>query len=115
MSSLWEAKSRFEIWLDIERYACEAQETLGIIPAGIAQAIMDRGKFEIERIDELERDLKHDVIAFLTNVAENIGEEARFMHQGLTSSDVLDTAFAVQLNRACAILLADLENLCDVL
>ena len=115
MSKLWEPQTRFEIWLDIERYACEAQEALGIIPAGVAQAIMDRGKFEIERIDELERDLKHDVIAFLTNVSENIGEEARFMHQGLTSSDVLDTAFAVQLNRACTILRSDLESLCDVL
>jgi len=115
MSELWEAKTRFEIWLDIERYACEAQEILGIIPAGVAKAIKERGKFDIERIDELERDLKHDVIAFLTNVAENIGEEARFMHQGLTSSDVLDTAFAVQLNRASAILHKDLVDLCATL
>ena len=115
MSELWEAKTRFEIWLDIERYACEAQEILGIIPAGVAKAIKERGKFDIERIDELERDLKHDVIAFLTNVAENIGEEARFMHQGLTSSDVLDTAFAVQLNRASAILHKDLVDLCAAL
>ena len=115
MSALWEPETRFDIWLEIERYACEAQERLGTIPAGVADAITNRGKFDIERIHELDRELKHDVIAFLTNVAEHVGEEARFMHQGLTSSDVLDTAFSVQLTRATDILLTGLDSLCAVL
>ena len=115
MSALWESKTRFDIWLEIERYAYEAQERLGTIPAGVADAITNRGKFDIERIHELDRELKHDVIAFLTNVAEYVGEEARFMHQGLTSSDVLDTAFSVQLTRATDILLKGIDSLCTVL
>ena len=115
MANICEAQTRFQIWLDIERYACEAQEKLGIIPNGTAKALNERGKFEIKRIDEIERNLKHDVIAFLTNVAEHVGPEARFMHQGLTSSDVLDTAFSVQLTRASDILLSDIDLLCAVL
>ena len=115
MAVIWEPQTRFQIWLDIERHACEAQEKLGEIPNGTAQALLERGKFEIDRIDELERSLKHDVIAFLTNIAEHVGDEARFMHQGLTSSDVLDTAFAVQLTQATDILLSDLDALCSVL
>ena len=112
MAVIWEPQTRFQIRLDIERHACEAQEKLGAIPNGTAQALLERGKFEIDRIDELERSLKHDVIAFLTNIAEHVGEEARFMHQGLTSSDVLDTAFAVQLTQATDILLSDLDGKC---
>ncbi len=115
MTLLWEPQTRFQIWLDIERYACEAQEKLGAIPSGIAQALAERGTFEIKRIHEIERDLKHDVIAFLTNLAEHVGAEARFVHHGLTSSDVLDTAFAVQLARASDILMLDLDVLCTVL
>ena len=115
MAVIWEPQTRFQIWLDIERHACEAQEKLGAIPNGTAKALLERGKFEIDRIDELERSLKHDVIAFLTNIAEHVGDEARFMHQGLTSSDVLDTAFAVQLTQATDILLSDLDALCSVL
>ena len=115
MAVIWEPQTRFQIWLDIERHACEAQEKLGAIPNGTAQALLERGKFEIDRIDELERSLKHDVVAFLTNIAEHVGDEARFMHQGLTSSDVLDTAFAVQLTQATDILLSDLDALCSVL
>ena len=115
MAVIWEPQTRFQIWLDIERHACEAQEKLGAIPNGTALALLERGKFEIDRIDELERTLKHDVIAFLTNIAEHVGDEARFMHQGLTSSDVLDTAFAVQLTRATDILLSDINALCSVL
>ena len=115
MAVIWEPQTRFQIWLDIERHACEAQEKLGAIPNGTAQVLLERGKFEIDRIDELERVLKHDVIAFLTNIAEHVGDEARFMHQGLTSSDVLDTAFAVQLTQATDILLSDLDALCSVL
>ena len=115
MVLVWEPKTRFEIWLDIERYACEAQEKLGVIPSGVAQALVDRGKFEIDKINTLERELKHDVIAFLTNLSEYVGSEARFIHQGLTSSDVLDTAFAVQLTRAADILMAGLDSVCTVL
>ena len=115
MTLIWEPQTRFQIWLDIERYACEAQEKLGVIPRGVAQALSERGNFEIERIHEIERELKHDVIAFLTNLAEHVGEEARFVHQGLTSSDVLDTAFAVQLTRAADVLMLNLDALCAVL
>jgi adenylosuccinate lyase len=111
MTAIWEPETRFQIWMDIERHACEAQEELGVIPQGVAQAIKDRGAFEVARIDEIEREVKHDVIAFLTNLAEHVGPEARFIHQGLTSSDVLDTCFAVQLVRASDILLTDLDNL----
>ena len=111
MAAIWSPESRFRIWLDIERYACEAQEALGAIPEGVAAAIAARGRFEIARIDAIEREVRHDVIAFLTNVAEHVGDEARFMHRGMTSSDVLDTGFAVQLARAADILLADLDAL----
>ena len=111
MAAVWAPESRFRIWLDIERYACEAQERLGVIPAGVAAAVAERGHFEIARIDTIEREVRHDVIAFLTAVAEHVGEEARFMHRGMTSSDVLDTGFAVQLARASDILLADLDAL----
>ena len=111
MAALWAPETKFGIWLDIERYACEAQELLGEIPPGVAAAVAERGRFEIARIDAIEREVKHDVIAFLTNVAEHVGAEARFLHRGMTSSDVLDTCFAVQLTRAADILLADLDAL----
>ena len=111
MAALWTPEAKFGIWLDIERYACEAQELLGEIPPGVAAAVAERGRFEIARIDAIEREVKHDVIAFLTNVAEHVGAEARFLHRGMTSSDVLDTCFAVQLTRAADILLADLDAL----
>ena len=115
MAGIWAAEARFTIWLEIESYACEAQEMLGAIPKGVAQALATRGRFEVERIDAIEREVKHDVIAFLTNLAEHIGAEARFVHQGMTSSDVLDTCLAVQLARASDILLADLDALLDAL
>ncbi|MDP6404555.1 MAG: adenylosuccinate lyase [Alphaproteobacteria bacterium] len=115
MVAIWEPESRFQIWLDIETYACEAQAELGVIPAAAAAAVRQKGAFEIDRIDEIERETKHDVIAFLTNLAEHVGEPARFVHQGMTSSDVLDTCLAVQLARACDILLADLDELLTVL
>ena len=108
MAAIWAPETRFEIWLEIETLACEAQEKLGIIPAGVAAALRERGRFEVARIDEIEREVKHDVIAFLTNLAEHVGEEARFVHQGMTSSDVLDTCFGVQLVRATDLLAADL-------
>jgi adenylosuccinate lyase len=115
MVSIWEAENRFAIWLKIEAYACEALEEEGIIPAGVAKALWEKGKFDVARIDEIERTVKHDVIAFLTNVAEYVGEESRYVHQGMTSSDVLDTCLSVQLQQATDILLQGLEKLLDVL
>jgi adenylosuccinate lyase len=109
MAAIWEPENYFRIQLDIEAYACEAQEKLGIIPAGTAKALRERGKFEVERIREIEREVHHETIAFLTNLAEHVGPEARFVHQGMTSSDVLDTCLAVQLTQAADILLADLD------
>ena len=115
MAAIWEPQAKFQIWLDIELHACDAQAKLGLIPKEAARLIRKRAKFEIARIDEIEQETKHDVIAFLTNVAENVGPEARFLHLGLTSSDVLDTCLAVQLARACDILHADLERLLKAL
>jgi len=115
MSAIWEAQNRFRIWFEIEAHACDAQAALGIIPAEAARAVWQRGKFEIARIDAIERETHHDVIAFLTNLAEHIGPEARFLHQGMTSSDVLDTCLAVQLKEAADILIADIDALLAVL
>jgi adenylosuccinate lyase len=115
MAAIWEPENKFRIWLDIEAYACEAQAKLGVIPESAARAVRERGAFEVGRIDEIERETRHDVIAFLTNVAEHVGPEARFMHQGMTSSDVLDTCLAVQLTQAADILLDDLDKLLAVL
>ena len=109
MTDIWEPATRFRIWLEIEAHACDAQAELGVIPKEAARAVWERGAFEVERIDEIEQETKHDVIAFLTNVAEHVGPEARFLHQGMTSSDVLDTCFAVQLARAADILLEDID------
>ncbi len=111
MTKVWAPENRYRIWLEIETYACDAQAALGVIPQSAARALRERGAFEIERIDEIERETHHDVIAFLTNLAEHAGPEARFVHQGMTSSDVLDTCLAVQLKEAADILLADLDGL----
>ena len=111
MVTLWEPESKFQIWFEIEAHATDALAELGVVPKEAAAAIWAKGKFDVARIDEIEREVKHDVIAFLTNVAENVGDEARFMHQGMTSSDVLDTCLAVQLARASDILLADIDAL----
>ena len=115
MAAIWEPENYFRIQLDIEAYACEVQEKLGVIPGGTAKALRERGKFEVERIREIEREVHHETIAFLTNLAEHVGPEARFVHQGMTSSDVLDTCLAVQLTQAADILLADLDGLLTVL
>src|SRR5271168_3041216 len=109
MAAIWEPENYFRIQMDIEAYACEAQEQLGIIPKGVAKAVRERGAFEVERIREIEREVHHETIAFLTNLAEHVGPEARFVHQGMTSSDVLDTCLAVQLTQAADILLTDLD------
>ena len=111
MVTIWERETRFSIWLDIDTHAMDAMADLGIVPAEAAKAVREKGAFDVERIDEIEREVKHDVIAFLTSLAEHVGEEARFVHQGMTSSDVLDTCFNVQLTRASDILLADLDAL----
>jgi adenylosuccinate lyase len=111
MAAIWAPESKYRIMLEVETLAAEAMERAGGIPAGTAAAIRARGRVDASRIDEIERDVKHDVIAFLTNVAENVGDEARFLHQGMTSSDVLDTALAVQLTRAADLLIAGTERL----
>ncbi len=111
MTALWAPESKFQIWLEIEAHACDAMAELGVVPKEAAKAVWERGKFEVARIDAIEAEVKHDVIAFLTNVAEHVGPEARFLHQGMTSSDVLDTCLSVQLTRAADILLGDLDEL----
>ncbi|MGK2285686.1 adenylosuccinate lyase [Pedomonas sp. V897] len=111
MTALWEPEARFRIWFEIEAHACDALAELGVIPKEAAKAVWERGNFDIQRIDEIEREVKHDVIAFLTSLAEFVGPEARFVHQGMTSSDVLDTCLNVQLVRAADILLADIDEL----
>jgi adenylosuccinate lyase len=108
MARIWEPENRFRIWLEIETLACEAQAELGVIPKEAVKTIREKGNFDIARIDAIEAEVKHDVIAFLTSVAEYVGPEARFIHQGMTSSDVLDTCLSVQLVQAADELLADL-------
>src|SRR6266702_3298755 len=111
MSAIWEPQNRFRIWFEIEAHACDALAAKGVIPKEAAKAVWEKGGFDIARIDEVEREVKHDVIAFLTSLAEHVGPEARFVHQGMTSSDVLDTCLAVQLKQAADIRLADLDGL----
>jgi len=115
MVAIWTPESKFRIWFEIEAHATDALAELGVVPREAAKAIWEKGAFEVDRIDAIEAEVKHDVIAFLTNVAEHVGEPARFMHQGMTSSDVLDTCLAVQLARASDILLADIDRLLEVL
>jgi adenylosuccinate lyase len=110
MAAIWTNDNRFRIMLRIETLAAEAMEAQGTIPAGTTAAIRERGGFDAERIDAIEREVKHDTLAFLTSVAEHVGPEARFLHQGMTSSDVLDTAFAVQLVEAADLLIAGVER-----
>src|SRR5215468_5636637 len=108
-AKIWEPENYFRIQMEIEAYACEAQEKLGVIPKDTAKAVRERGAFDVARIRDIERDVHHETIAFLTNLAEHVGPEARFVHQGMTSSDVLDTCLAVQLTQAADILIADLD------
>ncbi len=112
MADIWSQETKFRIWFEIEAYAAEAQAKLGVIPEEAARVIWEKGtkaQFDIDRIEEIEREVKHDVIAFLTHLAKIVGPEARFVHQGMTSSDVLDTCFNVQLTRAADLLLEDLD------
>ena len=115
MTKIWEPENKFRIWFEIEAHACDAQANLGTIPEAAAKLVWERGKFDVERIDEIEAEVKHDVIAFLTNLAEYVGPEARFVHQGMTSSDVLDTCLSVQLCQAADIIANDLDQLLEAL
>ena len=115
MAEIWAPQTRYQLWLDIECHALDAMAKLGLIPKQAAKNVRARAKFDPQRIDEIEREVKHDVLAFLTNIAESVGEDGRFVHQGLTSSDILDTGLSVQLTRAADILLKDLDELCDIL
>ena len=115
MGAIWEDQNKYAIWLEIEILAVEAQAEQGIIPMEAARTIREKGAFDVKRVLEIEEEVKHDVIAFLTNVAEYVGEPSRYIHLGMTSSDVLDTCLAVQLKQAGEILLKDLEELRDVL
>ena len=114
MTQIWEPQTRFKIWFEIEAHAADQQAELGIIPKSAAETIWAKGKdavFDVARIDAIEAEVKHDVIAFLTHLSEIVGPEARFVHQGMTSSDVLDTCFNIQLTRAADLLIADVDDL----
>src|SRR5476649_796941 len=114
MTEIWSPESKFRIWFEIEAHATDALAELGVVPKDAAKTLWEKGrhaKFDVARIDEIERETKHDVIAFLTHLSEIVGPEARFVHQGMTSSDVLDTCLNVQLARAADLLIADTDAL----
>ncbi|MDQ2953984.1 MAG: lyase family protein, partial [Pseudomonadota bacterium] len=114
MAAIWSPEARYRIWFEIEAHAADAMAELGIIPKEAAKNIRDKGqnaRFDVDRIEAIEAETKHDVIAFLTHLAEIVGPDARFVHQGMTSSDVLDTCLSVQLAQAADILLGDVDKL----
>ncbi len=115
MAKIWEPENRFRIWLDIELLAMEAMVEKGWIPADALARVRKKARFDVARIDEIEKKVKHDVIAFLTSVAEHIGDDSRFLHVGMTSSDVLDTSFAVQMRQALTLLVREAEKVCETL
>ncbi|OPY80251.1 MAG: Adenylosuccinate lyase [Syntrophus sp. PtaU1.Bin005] len=115
MTAIWTPENRYQTWLDIEILACEAMSQLGLIPPDSLEHIKSRAAFDSDRIDEIEKTTKHDVIAFLTSVTEKVGEDGRFIHMGMTSSDVLDTSFAVLLKQASDILIEDMDQLLETL
>ena len=115
MTAIWETENRFKIWLEVEMLICEAHEEIGRIPKGATKKIRSKAKFDVKRVDEIEKQVKHDVIAFLTNVNEFVGEDGRFIHLGVTSSDILDTSFSVQLTQAADLIIADLDALLKTL
>ena len=118
MVTIWSPETKFRIWFEIEAHACDALADAGVIPADAARNIWEKGgkaRFDVSRIDEIERETRHDVIAFLTHLAEIVGPDARFVHQGMTSSDVLDTCFSVQLTRASDLILQDMDELLEAL
>ena len=114
MAAIWSPETRFRIWFEIEAHAADAMAELGIIPKEAARKVWEKGKnakFDVARIDAIEAEVKHDVIAFLTHLSEIVGPEARFVHSGMTSSDVLDTCLNVQLVRAAELLIGDVDKL----
>ena len=115
MARIWESENRYRKWLDIEIYACEAHAEMGAIPLDAVERIKSRAKFDIARIDEIEKVVKHDVIAFLTSVADYIGDDSRFVHLGLTSSDVLDTSFAMLLAESADLIIDDIKRLMEAI
>ena len=115
MANIWSQDNKFRIMLEIETLAAEKMAEMGLVPASVPKALREKGAFNAARVDEIEKETRHDVIAFLTNVAEYVGEDAKFMHQGMTSSDVLDTTFAVQMNQSADLLLKDLDALLEAL
>ena len=115
MGAIWTDENRYRIWLEIELLATEKQEELGIVPAGVTKGIREKAKFDVARIEEIEAETKHDVIAFLTNLAEHVGPDSRFVHLGMTSSDVVDTAFSVQCMQAGKRLLTGIDELIEAL
>lgn len=115
MIEIWSPENKLKIWLEIEILACEAQQKLGLVPKSALKIIKEKAKFQVERVDEIEKEVKHDVIAFLTNLSENIGIESRFIHQGMTSSDILDTCLSVQLKQSCKIILNELKELLEII
>ena len=115
MAQIWEPMNKYKIWLDIEIYAAQAMEKYKIIPKGVAAKVRKKSKINIKRINDIEKKTKHDVIAFLTSIAEKVGPEAKYLHQGMTSSDVLDTCFNLQLRQAGKILIQDIDKLLKTL
>ncbi len=113
ISAIWEPKNKFDIWLKIELLICEALTQKGEIPKNSFKIIKKKASFNIKRIDEIEKEVKHDVIAFLTSIAENVGTESRFIHKGVTSSDIIDTSFSVQLKQSCLIIKRELKDLIE--
>ena len=115
MVDIWSDDSKYSIWLDIEVYALEGMELVGIVPKGTEKVVREKAAFNSQRIDEIESEIKHDVLAFLTNISESVGPEARFIHQGMTSSDVLDTCLNMQLKKAGELLIKDLDSLLEAI
>src|ERR1700749_1232602 len=114
MTEIWSPETKFRIWFEIEAHATDALAELGVVPSEAAAKVWEKGKnakFDVARLDEIEREVNHDVIAFLTHLSEVVGPEARFVHQGMTSSDVLDTCLSVQLKRASDMLIEDVDAL----
>ncbi len=112
---IWEPENKFKIWLDIEIAICEALEKIGIIPKSALKNIKANSSFNVSRIDQIENEVKHDVIAFLTNIAENVGSDSKFIHMGVTSSDIIDTALSIQLKQSSKIIKKELKNLIEML
>ena len=113
LTEIWSEENKYKIWLDVEIAAAQAMEKFNIIPKGVASVIRRRGKINVKRILQIENKVKHDVIAFLTSITEKVGKEARYLHKGMTSSDVLDTCFNLQLKQSGIILLKDIYDLQD--